>query len=86
MTAGLDTPVDSQSADVLAGHPSVLSVLTRRINNALTDDSSSEQVKKFIILPQPFTVAAEELTVSLKLRRNVVFARYKAELEKLYRE
>jgi hypothetical protein len=31
-------------------------------------------------------VAGEELTVSLKLRRNVIFAKHRAELEALYRE
>ena len=34
----------------------------------------------------PFTVAADELTVSLKMRRNVIFAKYQAELDALYRE
>ena len=43
---------------------------------ALADLSPAEQVKKFLILPRPFSVAAEELTVSLKLRRNVVLERY----------
>jgi hypothetical protein len=31
-------------------------------------------------------VAAGELTVSLKMRRSVIFERYQAELESLYRE
>jgi len=43
-------------------------------------------VKKVLLLPRPFSLAAEELTVSLKLRRDVVFAKYKAELDALYRE
>ena len=47
--------------------------------------SNAEQVKKFAILPEPFTVAAEELTVSMKLRRNVVVARYARQIEDLYR-
>ena len=32
----------------------------------------------------PFSVAAEELTVSLKLRRNVILSRYHGQLEALY--
>ena len=43
-------------------------------------------MKKFIVLPRPFTVAADELTVSLKLRRNVIFAKRKGELDALYHE
>jgi long-chain acyl-CoA synthetase len=66
--------------------PAVLDLLQRRIRTALADVSSAEQVKKFIVVPQPFSVAAEELTVSLKLRRNVVLAKYAGHLAELYRE
>ena len=52
----------------------------------LADVAGYEQVKKFIVLPRPFTVAADELTVSLKMRRGVIFAKYQAELDALYRE
>jgi hypothetical protein len=38
------------------------------------------------VLPRPFTVAAEELTVSLKLRREVVYSKHRTELEALYQE
>ena len=31
-----------------------------------------------------FSIAADELTVSLKLRRNVIFEKYKKELDALY--
>ena len=50
----------------------------------LADVASWERVKKFLVLPRPFTVAAEELTVSLKLRRKVVFDKYRCELDALY--
>ena len=52
----------------------------------MTDVANYEQVRKFIVLPRPFTVAADELTVSLKLRRSVVFEKYRKELDALYRE
>ena len=52
---------------------------------ALPDVAPWERVKKFAVLPRPFSVANEELTVSLKLRRNVVLAKYRAEVEALYR-
>jgi long-chain acyl-CoA synthetase len=72
--------------DELARHPAVRDLLQRRMDAALTDVSSWEHVRKFVVLPRPFSVAAEELTVSLKLRRNVVFDHYRKELESLYRE
>jgi len=66
--------------------PEVTDLLRRRIDAALTDVSSAEQIKKFILVLQPFSVAAEELTVSLKLRRNVVLSKYARQLDELYRE
>jgi long-chain acyl-CoA synthetase len=80
------TVLDSETEDTLARHPAVATFLQRRIDAALTDVSSWEHVRKFIVLPRPFTVAAEELTVSLKLRRNVIVDKYRHELEALYRE
>lgn len=66
--------------------PQVMELLQRRIQVALVDVSSAEQIKKFLIVPQPFSVAADELTVSLKLRRNIVLAKYASQLEELYRD
>ena len=66
--------LDGLGEEALAKHPAVNALLRKRIDAALADVSSWEHVKKFVVLPRPFSVAAEELTVSLKLRRDVVFA------------
>jgi long-chain acyl-CoA synthetase len=66
--------------------PAVKELLQRRIQAALAEVSRAEQVKKFLIVPQPFSVAAEELTVSLKVRRNVILAKYASQIEEMYRE
>jgi long-chain acyl-CoA synthetase len=66
--------------------PAVMELLQGRIQAALADVSSAEQVRKFLIVPQPFSVAADELTVSLKLRRNVILAKYAQQIEALYRD
>src|SRR5207248_916400 len=75
----------SGSEDELARHPAVHELLRKRVSQQLADVAGYEQVKKFVVLPRPFTVAADELTVSLKTRRNVIFAKYQAELDALYR-
>ena len=69
-----------------AKRPEVRGLLERRVAAALADVSNAEQVKKLIVLPDPFSVAADELTVSLKLRRGVVVQRYARQIEELYRE
>ena len=70
----------------LARAPAVRAILQRRINTALAHVANWEQVKKFVILARPFSAANDEVTVSLKLRRNVVLAHYAAEVEDLYRK
>jgi long-chain acyl-CoA synthetase len=82
--AGEGTPLGPGAED--RPPPAVYDLLRRRVAAALVDVSAGEQVRKFVIVPRPFSVAAEELTVSLKLRRNVVLARYAGQLEALYRE
>ena len=77
---------ESATEDELVGHPAVREELRKRVSSRLADVASYEQVKKFHVMPRPFTVAAGELTVSLKMRRSVIFAHYQAELESLYRE
>jgi long-chain acyl-CoA synthetase len=64
----------------------VLELLECRVREALRHVSPGEQVKKFIVVPQPFSVAAEEMTVSLKLRRNIVLGRYAEQIDALYCE
>jgi long-chain acyl-CoA synthetase len=72
------------SDEVLARHPAVKALLRGKLDAALKDVASWEQVKDFAILPRPFSVAADELTVSLKLRRAVIAEHYARELAELY--
>ncbi|MCI0740751.1 MAG: hypothetical protein L0Y72_17005, partial [Gemmataceae bacterium] len=70
----------------LARHPALRAFFEKRIAQAVKDVSPWEKVKKFIVLTEPFSVAAEELTVSLKLRRNVILNRHHQTLEALYQD
>jgi long-chain acyl-CoA synthetase len=78
--------LNHEPESALARNPVVVSLLQQRMDAALKDVAKWEHVKKFVILTQPFTVANDELTVSLKLRRNVVLSHHTAELEALYRD
>jgi long-chain acyl-CoA synthetase len=61
-------------------------LLQRCVERCLADVAGWEHVKRFVVLPRPFSVAAEELTVSLKLRRGVILTKYRGEIEALYQE
>jgi long-chain acyl-CoA synthetase len=60
-------------------------LLRRRVEAALAGVSSAERVKQFVVLPRPFSVEADEMTVSLKLRREVILRHNEEQLESLYR-
>jgi long-chain acyl-CoA synthetase len=70
----------------LSKSPAVHALLEKQIGKALADVSAWEQVRKFIVMAQPFTIGADELTVSLKLRRNIILKKYGDRIEALYRE
>jgi long-chain acyl-CoA synthetase len=84
-SVGAGSVSDGTEEDLARNH-AVHELLRKRVNQRLADVASYEQVKNFIVLPRPFTVAADELTVSLKIRRNVIFAKHQAELDALYRD
>ncbi len=78
------TVVEGQTDEALTRHPAVVALLEKRMAAALDDLAPWERPKRFVVLPRPFSVAADELTVSLKLRRNVIFEHHSTKLESLY--
>ncbi|MBI3409187.1 MAG: long-chain fatty acid--CoA ligase [Planctomycetes bacterium] len=72
-------------SEVLTHDAEVKDLLASRIEKVLIDVSPWERVKEFVVLTEPFSVAREELTVSLKLRRQVIAEHHKEELERLYK-
>jgi long-chain acyl-CoA synthetase len=53
----------------------------QRINGKLPP---YQTIKKFILLPRGFSVDAEELTPTLKLKRKVIMTKYQDRIERLY--
>ena len=80
----LPAELAKESDEALAKHAAVRKLLNDKIQAAHKDVANWEQVKNFVIVPRPFSIAAEELTVSMKVRRNVIFSRYEVQLEALY--
>src|SRR5262249_23538800 len=68
----------------VARDPGVHRFLEERIATALKDVCSWEQVKKFVVLPRAFSVAEDELTVSLKMRRNIILEHQRKRVDQMY--
>src|SRR5205085_10603612 len=54
---------DGEPDDALARDAAVHEVLRQRVDRRLADVASYEHVRKFVVLPKPFSVADGELTV-----------------------
>lgn len=78
---GADLP---QDPEVLRKSPEVTAFLQERLNHALRDVAEYERVKKFYIIPEPFTIENGQLTNSLKAKRAVILSRYQDEINDLY--
>jgi long-chain acyl-CoA synthetase len=58
-----------------------LAAIVDRVNANL---SPIEKVRRFIVAREPFTVANQQMTPTLKVRRHAVRAAYGADLDALY--
>ena len=61
-------------------------MMKERIDTLQQQLAYYEQVKRFTILPKPFSMENGELTNTLKRKRRVVNENYKAEIDKMYEE
>ena len=64
----------------------VIEVFARLVAEVNRDLARFETVKKFRLIPQPFTISGGELTPTLKVKRHVVEKRYSEILAGLYTE
>lgn len=75
-----------QTREELLRHPKVQALFRARIDTLQQSFAHFEQVKRFTLLPQPFSMERGELTNTLKLRRSVVADNYKEIIDKMYEE
>jgi long-chain acyl-CoA synthetase len=69
--------VEFGRTEEITGHPRVLALVQERIRQKNKELAPFEAVRGFRILPHDLTVEKEELTPTLKLRRQVIVERYK---------
>jgi long-chain acyl-CoA synthetase len=74
----------ARTAEELAEDPDVYRLIEAEVERLNTQLASFESVKKFAILPRDLTIESGELTPTLKVRRKVVFERYKDRVDALY--
>lgn len=75
-----------ESRQQLVEHPQVQALYEGIVAKVNKDLAQYETIKGFVLVPDEFTIADGQLTASMKLRRRAVEARYRAQIEVLYRK
>ena len=81
-----ENSISFSSRSELCSNPQVCQMVMERINTLQQQLAQYEQVKRFTLLPQPFSLERGELTNTLKIKRRVLNENYKREIDKMYEE
>jgi long-chain acyl-CoA synthetase len=73
-----------EDIEALAKHEAVIEIVQAELDRANSNYARVEQIKKFAILDHDLSVQTGELTPSLKVKRNVIYERYRDLFESLY--
>jgi long-subunit acyl-CoA synthetase (AMP-forming) len=76
--------IASSSMAELAEHPTTVAEVRRALTIANTHLSRIEQFKRFTILATEWSPESEELTPTMKLKRRVINAKYKDQVDAMY--
>ena len=74
------------SREDLCNNPQIHQMMMERISTLQQQLAHYEQIKKFTLLTEHFSMENGELTNTLKLKRQVINKNYKAQIEKMYEE
>lgn len=75
-----------QSREDLIEKEEIIRFYESNIEECQKDFASYEKIKRFTLLPKPFTMESGELTDTLKMRRNVINRNYAELIDKMYEE
>jgi long-chain acyl-CoA synthetase len=70
----------------LLQHPEVIRLFTARIDTLQQQFVHYEHVKRFALLPEPFSMERGEMTNTLKLKRPVIAENYRGVIDEMYEE
>jgi long-chain acyl-CoA synthetase len=76
--------INFNSTKDLIENTAVIKLFDQEVDKTMESVAQYEKVKKFILLSEMFTIEAGELTPTLKLKRKVLNAKYKEQIEGIY--
>ena len=78
--------IEFESREQLCANPQIYEMMKERIDTLQQQLAHYEQVKRFTLLPQHFTIERGELTNTLKIKRRVLNTNYAKEIDAMYAE
>lgn len=72
------------SVDELVVHPEARTLIGNEIKQLQQDFATFERVRKFTLMPRPFSLEEGEVTPTLKIRRSVVEKKFKDVIDGMY--
>jgi long-chain acyl-CoA synthetase len=76
--------IEYTSREDLCKNPEIIKVIAESIEVLQTDLAHYEKVKRFVLLPESFSMEKGELTNTLKVKRRVVYEKYAKEIDQMY--
>ena len=74
------------SMEELLKKSEIIELFRSRIDTLQQEFAHYEQIKRFTLLPKPFSMERGELTNTLKIKRAVLLKNYAAEIDKMYED
>ena len=76
--------ISFENVDDLYKNPKIQELFEQRIGAMQNEFATYEQIKRFALLSEPFTIQAGELTNTLKMKRAFIGEKYKDIIDKMY--
>ncbi|HBE82711.1 MAG TPA: long-chain fatty acid--CoA ligase, partial [Blastocatellia bacterium] len=78
--------LDLKTPSEFCEHETVIELFEQEVETQTKDLARYEKVKKIVLLEEELTVEGGELTPTLKVKRRIVYEKYKEIIEKIYEE
>ena len=73
-----------QNRQELVAHSDIQALIRRQVDEATRWLPRHEKIRRFVLLPQEFTIASGELSATMKVKRAVVKEKYRAQIEEMF--
>lgn len=78
--------INYQRREDLLQNPKIIALFKARIDTLQQSLAHYEQIKRFTLLPHPFSMEKGELTNTLKIKRDILYKNFAREIEEMYKE